>query len=153
MFKLSSGFKSGLRTLTLLAQADPTHPLPISEMAPALELSDKYLEQLLMALRRAGLVRSVRGASGGFHLSQNPANITLLEVLRALQGPVELCDCNQPDCRDCVRPEIWKALEASFEETLSSLTLEHVISKEPFQIQSHPIVRPDSPIWLEGGGI
>lgn len=153
MFKLSSGFKSGLRTLTLLAKADPHHPLPISEMSPRLDLSDKYLEQLLMAMRRAGLVRSVRGASGGFLLSQNPANISLLEVMTALQGPVELCDCGEANCNECVRPEIWKALEASFEDTLSSLTLQHLIAGEPFQIQPHPIVLPDSPIWLEGGGI
>lgn len=153
MFKLSSGFKSGLRVLTLLAESEPGQPVPISEMAPRLNLSDKYLEQLLMILRRAGLVRSVRGSNGGFLLAQNPAKITLRQILEALQGPIDLCECTREDCDECVRPEIWRAIETSFSSTLATLTLQHLISRDAFQLTPHSIVLPDSPLWQEGGGI
>jgi Rrf2 family cysteine metabolism transcriptional repressor len=153
MFKLSSGFKSGLRVLTLLAESKPGQPVPISEMAPRLNLSDKYLEQLLMILRRAGLVRSIRGSNGGFLLAQSPAKITLRQILEALQGPIDLCECAREDCDECVRPEIWRAIETSFSSTLATLTLQHLISRDAFQLTPHSIVLPDAPLWQEGGGI
>ena len=153
MFSLTATFKAGLRTLVLLAEQESNNPIPISEMTSVVGLSDKSLEQLLMSLRRAGLVRSVRGANGGFLLGHPPSKISLKDVLTALQGPIRLCECTQPDCQDCVRPEVWKALEMCFEGTLASLTLAHLISREPFRILPHSVVLPDSPLWQEGSGI
>ena len=153
MFSLTSTFKAGLRTLVLLSEQEGDAPLPISEMTSAIGMSDKSLEQLLMGLRRAGLVRSVRGANGGFLLARVPSKITLKDVMTALQGPIRLCDCAQPDCKDCVRPEVWKALEMCFEGTLACLTLAHLSSGESFQILPHSVVLPDSPLWQEGSGI
>ena len=153
VFSLTETFKSGLRTLALLAENSGESPVPISEMTQAIGLSDKSLEQLLMSLRRADLVRSVRGANGGFLLARPASKISLKDVLTALQGPIRLCDCHQDDCRDCLRPEVWKALEMCFEGTLASITLAHLISGEAFQILPHSVVLPDSPLWQEGAGI
>lgn len=153
MFRLSSGFKAGLRTLTLLATRSSTKPLPISEMASSLQLSDKYLEQLLMALRRAGLVRSIRGANGGFVLARSSSQISLKEIMEALQGPLEFCECQVPSCTECVRPEIWTALEACIGATLSSISLRHVVSQDPFRVMAHSVIAPDSPYWEKGEGI
>lgn len=153
MFKLSSGFKAGLKILTILSKAEWGVPVPISEMVPKLELSDKYLEQLLMALRRAGLVRSVRGANGGFVLAHSASQISLNDVMLALQGPLEFCNCEDEGCAECVRPEVWDALELCIGSTLSSITLEHLVSDKPFQIMAHSVVLPDSPLWQKGEGI
>ncbi len=153
MFSLTATFKSGLRTLVLLAEQKGDSPLPISEMTGLIGLSDKSLEQLLMSLRRAGLVRSVRGANGGFLLGRPASKISLKDVMTAIQGPIRLCDCTIPDCQDCVRPEVWKALETCFEGTLASLSLAHLISAKSFQILPHSVVLPDSPLWQEGSGI
>ena len=153
MFKLSSGFKAGLRALTILAGKSGSGPVPISEIAPELNLSDKYLEQLLMALKRAGLVRSSRGANGGFVLARAAAKITLLDIMTALQGPIAFCDCEVTSCPDCIRPEIWEALELCIGATLSTITLQHLVSTEPFQVMAHSIVLPDSPLWQDGAGI
>ncbi len=153
MFKLSSGFKSGLRILALLGERSSTSPMPISLMAPQLDLSDKYLEQLLMNLKRAGLVRSVRGASGGFVLARPPEDISLLDTMTALQGPIEFCDCGTHQCNDCVRPEIWEALEACLGSSLASISLAHLISRESFHIMAHSVVLPDAPLWQNGAGI
>ncbi len=153
MFSLTATFKSGLRTLVLLAEQKGDSPLPISEMTGLIGLSDKSLEQLLMSLRRAGLVRSVRGANGGFLLGRPASKISLKDVMTAIQGPIRLCDCTVADCQDCVRPEVWKALEMCFEGTLASLSLAHLISAKSFQILPHSVVLPDSPLWQEGSGI
>jgi Rrf2 family protein len=153
MFKLSSGFKAGLRILGLLANNPQVVPLPISLMTPALGLSDKYVEQLLMNLKRAGLVRSMRGANGGFTLARLPEAISLLDIMTALQGPVEFCECGQEECNDCVRPEIWDALERCIGNTLSSISLANLISQDQFQIRAHSVVLPDAPLWRDGAGI
>ncbi len=153
MFKLSSGFKSGLRILVLLTKSSQVEPVPISYMTPVLGLSDKYVEQLLMSLKRAGLVRSVRGANGGFTLARPPEGISLLDIMTALQGPIEFCECGQSGCTDCVRPEIWEALETCIGSTLSSISLTHLISHDPFQIMAHSVVLPDAPLWRDGAGI
>lgn len=153
MFSLTGTFKAGLRTLVLLSAQDPSRPLPISEMTERIGLSDKSLEQLLMTLRRGGLVRSVRGANGGFLLARDASRITLKDVLTTLQGPIRICDCGDRACGECVRPEVWNALELSIEGTLGSITLAHLTSNEPFQIAPHSVVLPDSPLWQEGAGI
>lgn len=154
MFSLTATFKAGLRTLVLLGSQEGDSPLPISEMTSVIGMSDKSLEQLLMSLRRAGLVRSVRGANGGFLLGRDPSKISLKDIMTALQGPIRLCDCsNQPNCQECVRPEVWNALEMCFEGTLASLSLSHLISEQSFQILPHSVVLPDSPLWQEGSGI
>ena len=153
MFKLSSGFKSGLRILALLGDRPIGTPMAISAMTPKLGLSDKYLEQLLMILKRSGLVRSSRGANGGFMLAKPAENISLLDIVTALQGPIEFCDCGQKECLDCVRPEIWTALESCLGNTLAGISLEHLISEESFQVMAHSVVLPDAPIWRDGAGI
>lgn len=127
--------------------------MPISEMAPKLQLSDKYLEQLLMSLKRAGLVRSVRGANGGFVLARPPRQITLHEIMIALQGPLEFCDCQGRDCYGCVRPEFWKALQLCIASTVNNLTLYHLVSKEPLHLDSRSAVSPGDPVWPDGEGI
>ncbi|OLZ10736.1 RrF2 family transcriptional regulator [Sulfobacillus thermosulfidooxidans] len=153
MFKLSSGFKSGLRILALLGESPLGTPVSISVMTPRLGLSDKYLEQLLMILKRAGLVRSTRGANGGFTLARPAEDISLLDIMKALQGPIEFCDCGHQECQDCVRPEIWKALELCVGNTLASISLAHLISQESFHVMAHSVVLPDAPVWRDGAGI
>ncbi len=153
MFKLSTGFKTGLRALTILARKGSKTPTPISEMTGELDLSDKYLEQLLMALRRAGLVRSMRGTNGGFLLAREATKITVLDIFTALQGPLAFCDCESKVCGDCVRPEIWDALELSMSSSLATITLYHLASRDPVHVMAHSVVLPDSPVWQDGAGI
>ncbi len=153
VFKLSAGLKSGLRILALLGENVVGTPVSISAMTPKLGLSDKYLEQLLMILKRAGLVRSTRGANGGFVLAKPAENISLLDIVTALQGPIEFCDCGRQECSDCVRPEIWNALELCLGNTLAGISLAHLISQESFHVMAHSVVLPDAPIWRDGAGI
>jgi Rrf2 family protein len=96
-------------------------------------LSRKYLHALLTGLKSAGLVHGVRGAGGGFVLTRDPAEITLAEILRALEGPLSLVDCVDDD-RVCDRSEgctargVWQELSAAMENVAESVTLGDVIA-------------------------
>lgn len=152
MMRLSTAFKAGLRALAELA-AGGGRPVPISELAPRLGVSEAYLEQLLASLRRAGLVVSARGMRGGFTLGRAPDRIPVSAVLRALDGPVRLCDCAGGGCRQCLRPEVWQALERCFEATLETLTLAHLLAPEPLLLTPHAAALPPAPHWEGGSGI
>lgn len=134
MLKLSSGFKAGLRILVFLSQSDSTGPVPVSAMVPHLELSDKYLEQLLLTLRRAGLVNSVRGVNGGFVLTRTPGEISLRDVLVAVQGPIHFCECQKDNCHECVRPQLWMAIERCISQVVDGVTLRDLLTGHPIEV-------------------
>jgi Rrf2 family transcriptional regulator, cysteine metabolism repressor len=129
--KVSSKAHYGLRAMTELAQAHGRGPLALSEIARAEHLSLGYLEQLMAALRRAGLVEATRGASGGYRLTREPAAITVGQIYRALEGPIGPVECVEDgyiagSCdREpaCASRGIWRRVRASIEQVLDSTTL------------------------------
>lgn len=86
--RISSRGEYGVRAMFDLAQRFGEGPIPLKSIAERQEISEHYLEQLMGALRKAGLVNSVRGAQGGYELAQAPERITVGDVIRALEGPV-----------------------------------------------------------------
>jgi Rrf2 family protein len=90
-----------------------------------------YLEQLIMKLRKAGLVESSRGAHGGYRLSAEPRLVTVGEVVRALEGPIVPVECvseqENPGCcdreTDCPSREVWRRMRDSINEVLDSTNL------------------------------
>jgi Rrf2 family cysteine metabolism transcriptional repressor len=149
---LTTAFKTGLRCLVVLARSG-TGPLSAKALAEELGTSEKYLEQVLLPLRRAKLIRSQRGTRGGYVLARPPAAISLAEVLRVLQGPLTLCDCQDADCRECVRPELWRSLETCWDATLGAVTLAHMASEEDLVFTpSRPTLRVGM-FCLDGAGI
>lgn len=119
---LKTSLKVGLQMLAFLARAG-SHPASVREMAAQMDQSEKYLEQLLLPLRRARLVTSVRGPHGGYLLARPAAYITLLEVVQLLQGPVTFCDCPSRQCCECLNPSLWQSLESCVETSMASVTL------------------------------
>ena len=91
--KLSTRARYGIHAMYDLAQNYGAQPRPIKAVAEAQAIPEAYLEQLLCTLRRAGLVVSARGAQGGYMLSRPPGEITVGEILRALEGGLTLLDC------------------------------------------------------------
>lgn len=139
--------------MSLLASRPLDEPVPISEMSGLVQVSEKYIEQLLLTLRRSGLVRSMRGPLGGFVLSRSPEKISLQDIMVALQGRTQFCECQNSECRECVRPEVWNAIESCFEATLMNITLKHMVSDASFQLTGRPAVSPDFPSFQGGDGI
>lgn len=102
---ISQKAKYALRALTALAQADQSQPLMINEIAIQQAIPKKFLEQILLELKRNGLVESRRGKLGGYLLQKPAAAITFGEVLRLIDGPVAPLPCLSVTayrrCEDC----------------------------------------------------
>nr|WP_207711493.1 Rrf2 family transcriptional regulator [Sulfobacillus harzensis] len=144
---MKTSLKVGLAILDLLARS-PNHPLTVREMAEKLRQSEKYLEQLLLPLRRARLVVSLRGPHGGYRIARPASYITLLEIAQLLQGPITFCDCPTRDCRDCLSPPIWQALESCIETSMAGVTLADIMAGRFPMVPRRVALGPD---WVEGG--
>ncbi len=116
-----------LALLELATHYQRNEPLQIRQIATQQNIPDRYLEQLLATLRRGGLVKSQRGAKGGYILAREPRKITLLEVLGCLEG-LDVADCEQDTNSKTVESgvvqEIWQEARQAANLVLQKYTLE-----------------------------
>jgi len=110
-------------------------PVPVETIARNQEISAKYIHLLALRLRAAGLVRSIRGPSGGYELAKDPAGITALDVVSALEGPSAPVDCvdNPEVCQrsqNCVARDVWRDVASAVAGVLSSVTLSELARKQ-----------------------
>jgi Rrf2 family cysteine metabolism transcriptional repressor len=119
--KVSTKGRYGLTVMTELAANFGEGPISLKVIAEKHNLSGHYLEQLIAPLRNAGLVKSVRGAYGGYILSKEPKDITAGDVIRVLEGPIELVDFAEDE--EPARKELWIRIRESITEVLDSTTL------------------------------
>lgn len=131
--KLSTKGRYGLRAMVDLAENAEDGPVSIQTIADRQELSEKYLEQLLGRLKRAGLVTSVRGIQGGYQVAGDPADISVGDVLRALEGDLTLVDCagfeEDTACRTakhCVTKYVWRKINDSIQSTVNGISLKEL---------------------------
>jgi len=131
--KLSTRAEYGIRVLVALAKADGERPTSLAGIARADKLPHAYIEQLVGALRRAGLVTSTRGHAGGYRLARPAGQISLVDAVRALDGPILEMPCAGPnDLESCDRPqdcsvhEVFERLQSSLSDTLGGTTLAEV---------------------------
>lgn len=126
--KLSTRSRYGVRALTALAASEVADGRCAREIADEEALSKKYLESILAQLRTAGFIRSVRGAHGGYVLARPAEEITVGDVVRALEGSLALVECsNDPVFCDrastCVTRDVWMAAERAINEVFDSFTI------------------------------
>jgi len=134
--KLSSRTEYGVRAMIELAEAHGGGPVAVREVAEKQGISEKYLEQLFAALRKEGLIASQRGAQGGHTLAKAPGDIRVGDIVRALEGPIALCDClaNGEDdavCHrmgECAAHPLWVKLQDGITSILDSTTLQDMIA-------------------------
>ncbi len=132
--KLSTVTRYGLRALSdLCAQADES-PVAVGDIARRQGIPLSYLEQLFARLRRGHLVKSVRGAQGGYVLARPAREITIAEIIRALGEPIAFGDCQtEAGCsntQQCATFELWQRLKDSVDGILETTTLEDIARKE-----------------------
>lgn len=130
--RLSTKGRYGLRAVVDLAVNGQAEAVSISSIAMRQNLSESYLEQLIAKLRKAGIVNSVRGAGGGYVLARRPEEITVGDILRALEGKLCVVECpdNQNDCDKydtCVTKYVWKRINDSINNVVDTMTLMEVI--------------------------
>ncbi|MEZ5266926.1 MAG: Rrf2 family transcriptional regulator, partial [Acidimicrobiales bacterium] len=116
--------------LSLALHADDGRPNSVRDIADRTGLPQPYLEQILLALKGAGLVRSKRGVGGGYILARPPAEISLAEIVGAVDGPIAAGDFGEPHANgacdhegQCVLLAIWGDMGARMRELLNSISL------------------------------
>jgi Rrf2 family cysteine metabolism transcriptional repressor len=129
--KLSTKGRYGVKAMVDLAINYGEEPVSIKSISERQSISEYYLEQLFSTLRRAELIKSIRGAQGGYILNRSPQEITIHEVIEVLEGPIEVSNCledeacNNIDC--CATRLLWKKIKDSIDSVTSSITLKDIV--------------------------
>ncbi len=138
--KLSTKGKYGVRAVFEIARNEGGGPITIKTIAERQGISLSYLEQILYRLAKAGLIESVRGPGGGYLIGKKPSELTIGDVVRALEGPIALSHCLEPgmsgDCNqadDCVARMVWSRVGAKIEEALDSITFSDLLREYPLE--------------------
>ncbi|ALS27041.1 Rrf2 family transcriptional regulator [Paenibacillus cisolokensis] len=124
--KISTKGRYGLTIMMELAAKFGEGPTSLKSIAERNQLSEHYLEQLVAPLRNAGLVKSIRGAYGGYVLSREPESITAGDVIRILEGPISPVDFTEED--DPAKRDLWLRIRDSIANVLDSTTLADLVS-------------------------
>jgi len=143
---LSMKAKYGLRALTALAKDYGTGPVLIADLAGSERIPRKFLELILLDLKRKGILQSKKGKGGGYHLSRPPSMVSVGEVIRALDGPLALLPCVSQSaykrCDECIDEltcgirHVMKEVRDSTSSILDGTTLDDLIARSHRMIES-----------------
>lgn len=128
--KLSTKGRYGVKAMVDLAIHYGDAPVSIKTISKRQNISEYYLEQLFSPLRKAGLIKSIRGAQGGYVLNKTPDQIKVSDVMYVLEGPIEIAECiegvecNNIDC--CATRLLWEKIKNSIDEVMESITLQDI---------------------------
>ncbi len=130
--KLSSKTHYGLIACHILGKNYPDNAVSASTLEAHISVSGKYIEQIMRMLSKRNIVSANRGASGGYYLSRPPKDITVGEIVRALEDDMEIIECVKDDgkCKCCPSSGVWKKLYEGINGILDSMSLEQVINGE-----------------------
>ncbi len=142
--KISTKGRYGLRALIDLAQYSEIEPVSINSISARQGISERYLEQLMTMLKKAGLVQSIRGAGGGYVLAKDMSEISVGDVLRALEGNLEPVECAAFKPEDtceasdgCVTKYVWQRINESINRTVDEINLKQLV-EESRSMQKSP---------------
>ena len=130
---ISTKGRYALRLMLDIAMQDGTSPVPLHDIAERQGVSFKYLEQIVPPLSKAGFLKSVRGANGGYLLTRDPSEITTGDILRAGEGNLAPVACLASDEIDCPRADLcvtltfWKGLDEAITAYIDSVTLADLV--------------------------
>jgi len=126
--KLSTKGRYGVKAALHLALNYNNEHISIKSIAEKINVSEYYLEQLFSQLRRAAIVRSIRGAHGGYTLSRPPNEVTVYDIIEVLEGSIEISDCiEDTTCNNsdsCATRLLWIRFKESIDGVLKSTTLQ-----------------------------
>ena len=133
--KLSTKGRYGVRLMVHLAMHVGEGPVFLKDIARHQDISEKYLWQLIQPLKISGLVNSTRGAHGGYTLAKKPNEISLLQIIQVLEGPICIVDCvDHPDlCKrsgHCSARELWGEISGKISEILGRVSLDELAHKQ-----------------------
>jgi Rrf2 family protein len=125
---ISTRSRYGLRFLIDLAQRGTDGPIDLGSIAERQGIPETYLAKLVVPLRNAGVIRSARGAKGGYELARSPSEIAVMEVVEVLEGRSSLLECtDRPELcaqsADCPTLPIWTGLEKAIRDYLTGVSV------------------------------
>lgn len=134
--KISTRGRYALRLMLDLTMSDTGEYVTIKSVAERQEISDKYLEQIVTVLSRAGFVKSTRGVQGGYKLTRPADSYTVGDILRLIEGSLAPVACmedepNQcPRCTKCVTIDVWKQIDDAVNSVVDSITLADLMENQ-----------------------
>lgn len=142
--RLSTKGRYAARLMLELALRYGKGPVLLKDIAERQEISEKYLGHLIAPLKAAGLINSSRGAHGGYVLAKPPQEITLKEVVLAVEGNLSVVECVDtpavcPRVKHCVTRDIWSELSEKLVEVLGATTLQDMANRQREKHQLHPL--------------
>lgn len=152
---ISTKAQYGLRALTEIAR-QPAGAVPLKDIAEKQDISQHYLEQIAANLRRAGFIRSIRGARGGYQLSRRPELINTWDVVVALEGSLAPVACVEDDhaCSrtdNCATVGLWRRVDTAVRDVLGGTTLADLLREEDEARHARLVQLEDVPAELVGG--
>ena len=126
MIELSTKGRYATRILTYLAAQPPGAVVRRQEIAESQGITLDYIEQILVKLKAGGFVRSLRGARGGYMLACDPHSCTVVDVLRAVEGPINLVPCEETHCTrasSCLTRPVWQEAAAAMHRVFESYSI------------------------------
>lgn len=131
--KISTKGRYAVRVMLDLAMNNTGECIKVKEIASRQSLSEKYLEQIIAILNKAGYVKSVRGAQGGYRLAKDPKEYTVGMILRLTEGslaPVACLDAGECErCDTCETLEVWNELYQAVNQVVDNVTIADLVEK------------------------
>ena len=133
--KISTRGRYALRTMVDLAQHSGEGLVTLKDVAARQELSQKYLEQIVTQLSKAGLVKGIRGPQGGYRLSREPKEYNIAEILELVEGSLAPVECLESDatvcdrCASCATLDMWTGLYKVVTDYLGNITLQDMVDR------------------------
>jgi Rrf2 family protein len=133
--QVSTKGRYGLRILLDIASHEQEGPVTLRDMAQRQEISQKYLWQVINPLKVAGVLRAIRGTSGGYVLARSPKEITVQEIVEILEGPMTMVRCTRApgSCHRspaCTARLAWAEIEQRVRETMAGITLHYLLEQQ-----------------------
>ena len=144
--KISTKGRYAIRVMVELAMYyNSEEPVTVRDIAKRNDISEKYLEQIVSILSKSGLIRSIRGAKGGYRLNDTPENYTVAAILEASEGSLSSVECgelNGSGCNRkdmCVSVRIWKELDEAVQGVLNRIKLSDLLEWQSEQADQYVI--------------
>ncbi len=134
--KISTKGRYALRVIIDLAACDNNKYTSIKTISERQHISEKYLEQIISILHKSGLVKSTRGAQGGYKLSRSPSEYTVGMILRSIEGSLAPVDCLDDDknrcprCDDCITLYVWEKIYDAVNKVVDEITVQDLIEHQ-----------------------
>ena len=151
--KLSTKGRYAVMAMADLAGSSETRPMPLADIAARQEISLSYLEQLFAKLRRAGIVKSVRGPGGGYRLVRTAADTRVSDIILAVDEPVDVTRCQHAaqgcmeNGRRCITHDLWDELSRHIHLFLSSVSLDDIVKRRVLGVARSSIAGRDAEMF------